>query len=246
MGVLCPEASVSRLRIQDALLSEAEYLSSLYRDIYNMCAAIITRLAKIASLAAIALGSPIPGTTDITGCVNLWDSWGIACPNLGHHLLCDNLPGVRAGTGASPTRLKRGEQVKVIDKPPHILQPRKPYDGTTYCQAQTNTFIVVASFNAANAGVSSLLNACLSAVQTTIDDGNTGLIPTNGWYGPLGRNALSMAVWSENDFQTTYGVLHSAIQALIGWMSSIDHTFGTVSFTIWDGENQVGHGSING
>lgn len=55
-----------------------------------------------------------------------------------------------------------------------------------------------------------------------------------------------MIVWSEDGFQTTYGVLHSAIQALIGWMSSDGNTFGTGGFTIWDGENQVGHGSING
>ena len=148
--------------------------------------------------------------------------------------------------GASPTRIKGREQLAPLNEAPEILQPRKSYDGTTFCQAQTNTFIVVASFNVANAGVSSFLNTCLNAVQTTIDNGNTGLIPSSGWRGPLGRNGLSMVVWSEHDFQTTYGVLHSAIQALVGWMSSNENTFGTVAFTIWDGENQVGHGSING
>lgn len=203
-------------------------------------------LATIASLAAIALASPIPGNTDIIGCVNSWDSWGIACPNLGHHLFCDNLPGVRAGTGASPTRMKPREQLVPLAKPPKILQPRKNSDGTTYCQAQTNTFVVVVSFNAANAAVSSFLNTCLNAVQATINNGNTGLIPSDGWYGPLGPNGLSMTVWSEDNYQTTYGVLHSTLQALIGWMSSNDNIFGTGSFTIWDGDNQVGHGSVNG
>lgn len=208
---------------------------------------MITRLATIASLAAINMASPIPGTnTDIIGCVNSWDSWGIACPNLGHHLFCDNLPGVRAGTGAPATRIKRREQLEPLDEPPHTLQARKPYDGTTYCQTQTNTFIVVIGFNGANAAVSSFLNTCLNAVQTTINSGNIGLIPSNGWRGPLGRNGLSMVVWSEDHFQTTYGVLHSAIEALIGWMSSNEDGFGTVGFTIWDGPNQVGHGSING
>lgn len=141
--------------------------------------------------------------------------------------------------------MKRRIQPISLDRDPHILQPRKSYDGTTYCQAQTNTFIVVVYEITANAGVSSFLNACLNAVQTTIDNGNTGIIPSNGWY-QLGRNALSMAVRSENDFQTTYGVLHSAILALIDWMSSEGSTFGTGGFTIWDGENKVGHGSING
>ncbi|KAF6224297.1 hypothetical protein HO133_010872 [Letharia lupina] len=211
-----------------------------------MCAAMITRLAKFASLTALVLASPIPDNSDIIGCVNSWDSWGIACPNLGHHLFCDNLPGVRAGSGASQTRMKRRKQFEPLNKSPHILQTRKNDDGTTYCQAQTNTFVVVISFNAANAAVSSFLSACLNAVQTIINNGNTGLIPNDGWYGPLGRNGVSMTVWSENDYQTTYGVLHSTIQALIGWMSSNDNTFGTGSFTVWDGDHQVGHGSING
>lgn len=142
--------------------------------------------------------------------------------------------------------MKRREQLAPPDQPPHILQPRKNYDGTIYCQAQTNTFIVVVSFNAANAAVSSFLNTCLNAVQATINNGNTGLIPSDGWYGPLGPDGLSMTVWSEDNYQATYGVLHSALQALVGWMSSNENMFGTVSFTIWDGDNQVGHGSING
>ena len=154
-----------------------------------------------------------------------------------------NIPSTR---GASPTRMKRREQLEPLNRSPRILQPRKNDDGSTYCQAQTNTFVVIISFNAAHAAVSSFLNTCLNAVQMTIDSGSTGLIPSHGWYGPLGRNGLSMAVWSEDNYQTTYGVLHSAIQALIGWMSSNDNTFGTAGFTIWDGDHQVGHGRING
>lgn len=148
--------------------------------------------------------------------------------------------------GASSTRKKRREQPEPLDRSPHSLQPRKEYDGTTYCQAQTNTFIVVVSLNTANAAVSSFLDECLHAVQTIINNGNIGLIPSDGWYGPLGRNGLSMRVWSEDNYQTTYGVLHSATLALIGWMSNNANTFGTGSFTIWDGDNQVGHLSING
>ena len=144
--------------------------------------------------------------------------------------------------------MKRRIQSELLDIDPHILQPRKSYDGSTYCQAQTNTFIVVVSGITANAGFSSLLNTCLNAVQTIIDNDTTGMIPGSEWYwhGPSGSNALSMTVWSEDDFEMTYGVLHSAIQAVIGWMSGDGNTFGTGAFTIWDGENQVGHGSING
>ena len=154
-----------------------------------------------------------------------------------------DLPSTR---GASPTRVKPRGRYESLDETPQNLQPRRTDDGTTYCQAQTNTFVVITSFYAGNAAVSDFLNECLNAVQTTIDNGNTGLIPYNGWYGPLGRRGLRMLVFSEDNYQTTYGVLHSALQALIAWMSSTGNAFGTGTFTIWDGEHQVGHGSING
>lgn len=98
MGPLCPEAWVFRNRTKDPLSPEADFLRTLWMIIFSMCAAMITGLATIASLAAMGLASPIPGNTDIIGCVDSWDSWGIACPYLRHHLYCDNLPGVLAGT----------------------------------------------------------------------------------------------------------------------------------------------------
>ena len=63
-----------------------------------MCAAMIMRLAAIASLAAIALASPIPSDTGLVRCVESLDSRGIECPEVRHQFYCDNLPGVRAGT----------------------------------------------------------------------------------------------------------------------------------------------------
>ena len=146
--------------------------------------------------------------------------------------------------GASQTRKKREDPPESLSNPAAILYPRKPFDGTTYCEAHTNTFIVVVS-SAANAAVSTFLNDCLAAVQRTIAGGQTGLIPSSGWR-QLGRNAMSIVVYSEADYQTTYGVLQSAIQALIDWMSNDGIGFRTGSFTIWDGEHQVGHVTIDG
>ena len=62
-----------------------------------MCAVMMARLATIIYSAAVALASPIPDT-GLVRCVNSWDAWGIACTELRHHLYCDNLPGVLAGT----------------------------------------------------------------------------------------------------------------------------------------------------
>ena len=137
------------------------------------------------------------------------------------------------------------EQLEALDKNPHILQPPKNDTRTTYCQEQTQAFIVI-TLNAVNPRVSTYLDACLEAIQSDIDSGRTGPIPSHGWRGPLGRGGLYMVVWSEDGYQTTYEVLHSAIQEIIAWMSSSGHTFGTCGFTIWYGAQQVGHGSVNG
>ena len=154
-----------------------------------------------------------------------------------------NLPSTR---GASLTHVKPRDRYESLDETSQNLQPRKTDDGTTYCQAQTNTFIVITWFDRAHPGVSTFLNDCLNAVQRAIDNGNTGLIPSDGWFGPLGRRGLRMHVFSENDHQTTYLVLLSALQELISWMSDPGYVFGTVGFQIWDGQYQVGHGSIDG
>ena len=146
--------------------------------------------------------------------------------------------------GASQTSKKRQDRPESLSNLPSVLYPRKNYDGTTYCEAHTNTYVVIVS-STPNAAVSSFLDDCLAAVQRQIARGSTGLIPSSGWR-QLGRNALSIVVYSEDDYQTTYGMLQSAIQALIDWMSNEDVGFRTGSFTIWDGEHQVGHGTING
>ena len=151
-----------------------------------------------------------------------------------------DLPPTRA---ASQARKKPRDQSEPIQNISHILQPPTTYQNGTYCEPQTEVFVVF-GLDAVNPGVSSYLSACLSAVQEAINTGKTGPIPDGGWRGPLGHNALSMVVWSEDTYQTTWLELYLAIQALIGWMSSEGHTFGTGGFQIWDGEHKVGHGSI--
>ena len=172
-----------------------------------------------------------------------------AAPN-SHHRQCNPFCLNRSKTdnpstrGPSQTSKKRQDEPKSLSNITPVLYPRKPYNGTTYCEAHTNTYVVVVS-STLNAAVSSFLDDCLAAVQREIARGSTGLIPSGGWR-QLGRNALSMVVYSEDAYQTTYGMLQSAIQALINWMSNEDIGFRTGSFTIWHGEHQVGRGSING
>lgn len=132
-------------------------------------------------------------------------------------------------------------------KPRTNLLPRSDIgdDGSedAWCLPDTNTFTFV-TFNTANAAVQALLTNALSSVQNYLDNNVDGIIPASGWRS-LGRQAITLVVYSEQNYQTTYGVLHSVIQDVINWMSVPSHQFGLCTFTLWDGPNQVGHGSIH-
>ena len=125
-----------------------------------------------------------------------------------------------------------------------IIQPLNIEDLSTFCHAPDDISIEI-SFNSAKPEVEAFLNICLHAVQESINDGATGFITRGRWRGPLGPNQLGMVVWSEDDYQTTYMNVLSAIQALIAWMSSSGHIFGTCAFTIWSREHRIGHGDVS-
>lgn len=123
----------------------------------------------------------------------------------------------------------------------HQLYRRSDSDESigTICEPSTDTFIVV-SFHSANSAVPSLLATALQEVQGRISGGP---IPAAGWRY-LGRRSTSIKVYSQPGQRTTYKVLHSAIQALIFWMSRPQRDFGTCDFSVWDGDTMVGRGNI--
>lgn len=117
-------------------------------------------------------------------------------------------------------------------------------DDSTFCEPHTNTFVTVSPGNP-NVAVRGLLEGALESVQRSIDRGDHGPIPTAGWR-QLGRNAVSILVISEAQHQTTYEILHSALQALQTWMHRRGRTWSLCSFSIWNGANMVGQGTISG
>lgn len=58
-----------------------------------------------------------------------------------------------------------------------------------------------------------------------------------------GQAPLELHAWNENNHQMTWGVLGAAIQALQDCMEKIEE-WGTASFSIWDGDNEVGYGVL--
>ena len=61
----------------------------------------------------------------------------------------------------------------------------------------------------------------------------------NNWMSDEG---MRVTVANANNHQVTWGVLESALEALGDYMEQ--YGYGSVVFDIFDGANQVGHGSI--
>lgn len=94
-------------------------------------------------------------------------------------------------------------------------------------------------------GVLELLNAAYVGVTEHIKAVGDGLLPgPNGMFLWLGPNGVKLHTQNANNHQITWAVLAAAIMALGDYMHSFED-YGAVDFNIWDGLNQVGHGTIN-
>ena len=124
----------------------------------------------------------------------------------------------------------------------HFIRNSDESDASTYCERRTNVFVVV-SLATPKPAIRALLQSALLTVQNIVNSGDTGPIPYAGWRH-LGRDATSMAVYSEAQYQTTYEILLVAIQELQRWMQTGGRTWGSCSFTIWDGPVMVGQGGL--
>ncbi|KAA6416305.1 MAG: hypothetical protein FRX48_01025 [Lasallia pustulata] len=93
-----------------------------------------------------------------------------------------------------------------------------------------------------------LLATVIEVLQDHIQrlgDAVLGVYPTNAttvfqWFGEMG---LVLKVSNSNNHQTTWGVLRAALLALEDYMQSQD-SWGTAEFTIFDGKNEVGKGTL--
>ena len=59
----------------------------------------------------------------------------------------------------------------------------------------------------------------------------------------IDERGLALNVVNSNNHQTTWGVLGAALTALEDYMQSMDK-WGTAEFTIFDGTNEVGKGTL--
>ena len=90
-------------------------------------------------------------------------------------------------------------------------------------------------------GVQSLLNDAGNLILETIEQLGDGVIP-RGWFDISGEDNLWLTVNNANNHQMTWGVLAAAVVALVDYMESSQ--WGTTTFKLFDGVNEVGVGSI--
>ena len=88
-----------------------------------------------------------------------------------------------------------------------------------------------------------MLDRAISDIRNHINIHQDGEIGDNG-FRRLGGDALTLTANDANNHHLTWGVLGAALEAVKNYMSQSDNRFGMVYFSIFDGENQTGHGSI--
>lgn len=86
-----------------------------------------------------------------------------------------------------------------------------------------------------------LVDAAFNSLMQHIQQAGDGLIP-QGLFTMEGANDLELYVANANNHQQTYGVLAAAMWALGDYMGRVGP--GGVTFSVYDGANQVAQGSI--
>lgn len=90
-----------------------------------------------------------------------------------------------------------------------------------------------------------LIVDAFTRTQARIRASGDDLVPSNNGAGvwQLTRNGIVLSIANANNHQTTWGVLGAALLAIGDYMNE-HQWFGSVIFSIFDGSNQVGQGSI--
>ena len=109
------------------------------------------------------------------------------------------------------------------------------------CAPNSKTYVMFKAVTpVAGMIIHELLDEAYDTIQGTMDLMGDRLIP--GWGMDWTAADFSFRVSNANNHQITMGVLGAAIDALRDYV--FKEGGGTLAFDIWDGDNQVGVGSI--
>lgn len=116
-----------------------------------------------------------------------------------------------------------------------------------WCAPNSQTYVVITLAQTfPGMGILSILSSAYNHAQEHIEAMGDGVIRalSNGQIFQLqGVNGLALSVFNANNHQTTWGVLASAVLALADYMAG-QGTYCAAAFTIYDGHNEVGTGSL--
>lgn len=121
-----------------------------------------------------------------------------------------------------------------------------------WCALGTRTYIVVRFVNSLpnkQAAVYALLESAYQSIHDVIDTLGDGVI-RQGYFQQLGTSAaqgLELYTQNFNNHQQTWGVLGAVVHALQLYMETAVWNrgeVGSVQFSIWDGGNEVGIGTL--
>ena len=122
------------------------------------------------------------------------------------------------------------------------LEPRAGTNTVLWCAPGSSTYVVLTPvYSIGGNAIVQMIEAASTYVYSYISNMGDGPI-SGGNFGWVGEGGLVLNAWSANNHQTTYGVLGAAIGAISNYFDQ--NGYGRATFTIFDGENEVGEGFV--
>lgn len=141
-----------------------------------------------------------------------------------------------------PSSLFTGRGLSTFNITPRVM-PRIP---CYWCLRHTSTAIFIQYYDTQTwtpydaPRVLTFLSEVLNEVRQHLSTNTDGPIPNGRVFAE--NYMINWSVVNDNNHQVTWGVMGSVVETLTNFM--VLYGFGTADFTIMDGPNVVGHGSL--
>lgn len=136
-----------------------------------------------------------------------------------------------------------GRDIPALFASVHKVHPRASTGYIRWCASNSATYIVLKVVTAlAESVVLDTLAEVFEIVQQQLETHGDGVIPARAFDRFPSDEGMLVSILNANNHQVTWGVLQAAIEALGDYMDQ--YGYGSVTFQIYDGQNQVGQGSI--
>ena len=123
---------------------------------------------------------------------------------------------------------------------PHVR--RSEANNIIWCAPTGRIYVTISvGVNIAQNLLYTLLRGAYVQAYNEVNQGSDGPLPGGTFTATTGN--IVLRVWNANNHQTTWGVLGAAVWAVSSFKTT-NNVYGAVNFNIYDGNNQVGQGTI--